>query len=131
MKVRFGFVSNSSSSSFIVATKDRNTKMKISVEVDLAELADKVCDSIDELNEYVLQEWGWRHKNIEEFLKDEDNQWVAENYRKAKMAIENGKMVLFGSFSSDGGPVESMLCESGLKGMVNDNVEIIYSEGGY
>ena len=133
MKIRSGFVSNSSSSSFVVAVKEGETKITVTTEFDLADSARATCRTIEDLNEHFLEEWAYGHDSIEEFLNDSEEVWATEHYKKAKEAIENGKVVMFGSFESYGeGPVESMLCDNGLKGIVDeDKIEIIYSEGGY
>ena len=54
MKIRTGFVSNSSSSSFIVAAPPQkdSTKVTITIEVDLAEYANTTIKTVEELIEY-------------------------------------------------------------------------------
>jgi hypothetical protein len=117
MKVRSGFVSNSSSSSFIVAIKDEATvKVKVTFEADLEKYARRKISTIEELNEYYKDYWG-------------GPDWKYEECRKA---IENGKVVLVGEFSDQSGDrAEEFLCDEGLQGVVGDDVEIIHSEGGY
>ncbi|MHA2280251.1 MAG: hypothetical protein ACXAC5_05270 [Promethearchaeota archaeon] len=117
MKVRSGFVSNSSSSSFIVAVEDETrVKVKISFEADLEKYARRKLSTIEELNEYYDDYWG-------------DRGWKYEECRKA---IEAGKVVLVGSFDDQSGDeLERFLCDNGLQGIVTDDVEIIQSEGGY
>lgn len=132
MKVRKGFVSNSSSSSFVVAVdNDTSTKITLSMEIDLADYG-HVLNTVEELDNYYLKEYVYGLNTIEEWLKDEDDSWMHEQYKKSKKAIEDGKKVLIGWFSDDGdNAVESMLCNSGLRGIVEGDVEIIHSEGGY
>ena len=50
MKMRHGFVSNSSSSSFIVASA--NDKVSITVEIDLRSLSRKVVTDVTDLDWY-------------------------------------------------------------------------------
>jgi len=124
MKIRNGFVSNSSSSSFIVGIKDgkkTSTKVKLEIEVDLASYGTKI-NSIEELIHYYTNE---RCYDLED-LKDN------KEYTQAKKIIEKGGMIILGSFGDQEEAIERLLCDRGLKGLVKDsNVEIIESEGGY
>lgn len=121
MKVRSGFVSNSSSSSFIVAVpKSKKTKtiVTVSFEVDLESYADRRISTIKELNEYYDYEYGDR-----EFKYDE-----------CKEAIRSGKDVLVGSFTDENHEAEeTFLCKTGLEGNIPEGskTKVIHSEGGY
>lgn len=122
MKKRFGFVSNSSSSSFIVAVNKGRTKIKLEVEVDLERYSHSTISTIEDLMSYFI-DYGY---DLDEIKED-------ERYQEAKKAIEEGKEILTGSFSSDeGDPIESLLCYNGLKKYIDSkNIVIIQSEGGY
>ena len=126
MKTRQGFVSNSSSSSFICAVpKDRqNSKIKIILEADLSTYADATLSSIEELMKYYLDDYGY---DVDD-LKDH------EHYQAAKKAIENGKVILVGSFSDESydDSVELALCNLGINNVqLEGDCEVIEGDGGY
>ena len=129
MKIRKGFVSNSSSSSFIVATSRKTSgKIVLTIKVDLKNYADKVITTEKELLKYLDYNYDWSPDC------GEDDSWARGYYIKAKKALESGKTVYCGSFSDEGaGGAETMLCYEGLKRFVSedDDIEIIHSEGGY
>lgn len=120
MKIRTGFVSNSSSSSFVVALDSQNTKTTVTVsfDIDLESHSDHRISTIEELDEYYDYEWGERNGS----------------YKKCKKAIKAGKIILVGSFTDESDEAkEVFLCDNGLKGNIpkDSGVEIIHSEGGY
>jgi len=119
MKIRNGFVSNSSSSSFIVAVdKGKGGKFKISLEVDLEKLADKKISSVQDLDKLAM-EYGW------------DEEGNKETYERMKLEIEKGREILVGSFANDNyDPAEQLLCENGIPKDV-EGITIIENEGGF
>ena len=121
MKNRDGFVSNSSTSSFIVATKEGKAKGKISIEVDLEDYARETLRTLADVETYFLTERYYEKDELEN----------SEEFQEVKKAIENGKIVLVGSFSSEGDPMEAFLCENGIAELGNEDVQIILGEGGY
>jgi len=127
MKIRTGFVSNSSSSSFIIATNGKaKGKITITMEVDIKDYAYETIKTVKALKEYFYENYGWE--------EGDDDSWVSEQFDKSKDAINRGKIVYAGSFSDEGTEtVETLLCNEGLKDFVSDDddIEIIHSEGGY
>ena len=126
MKIRNGFVSNSSSSSFIVAkNQSLDLKVRIEIEVDLNDYVDKKATTIEELITCFEDCYG-----LDARYMLEDPRYVA-----AKKVIGEGKTVYFGSFSSETGSAsEKLLCDEGLHGVGlthSGNMDIIESEGGY
>jgi len=105
MKARLGFVSNSSSSSFIVAIRPGQDKAVVTLTISSAE----------ELE-------GWA----------KGQSWLdAESLGKCLKAIKGGKVVLVGGFSSDGGnDLSRLMYERGLvEREMPEGSEIISCEG--
>lgn len=127
MKVRNGFVSNSSSSSFVVAIGDKS-EVTLTIKADLSRFADIEIETVEQLERYMVAEWGWSKANtIDAIIAD--SEYAKRVYEGARVAIEAGKRVLMGSFSSDGGALEQFLCEEGIP--ESPGIDIIQSEGGY
>jgi len=129
MKTRQGFVSNSSSSSFIVAAeKGENEKISLTLEVDLGQYGARIT-SKEELDEYVREEYMYNDdETLEEFL--EDDPWLKDKYEKILVALEKGKVVFWGSasYNETDDPIELMIGNGGLR-TVASNLEIIAEDG--
>lgn len=125
MKVRNGFVSNSSSSSFIVAVDGDKTKVTLTIEVDLADrlFDSKVCRTEEDLRRYFLDELCY----LEDELGDEEE--GPPKMRECLQALRDGKTLILGSFASDEAGISAYLCEEGLP--ESPGMDIIESEGGY
>lgn len=99
MKKREGYISNSSSTSFIVSSK--NGKVKVVTEIDLEDFSDLVLDD---------------KSNVEvELEKYYEMKPEAEKVEEIKSRIKNGEKVYLGRFSSDSDrEFERYLYDSGL-----------------
>ncbi len=116
MKIRSGFVSNSSSSSFIVAANKENTNIKITLETDLKKYG-KVLTTEQEVKDYFIYEYGDDYDNVA--------------YNSCLSAIKEGKIIIIGSFDSDTDDnLEKYLCNKGIPKNIT-NIKIIQNEGGY
>lgn len=119
MKTRTGFISNSSSTSFIVGVKD-NTEIELHIKVDLANYGDVVTTK-KELDEYYNDRY-WKY--------DEDEKYWKEEYDKCLAVLAAGKKLIIGDFSDDSGDdLSSFLCNRGIP--KSPDVEVIHSEEGY
>ena len=131
MKYRAGFVSNSSSSSFIVAVKGDGrldvdtlvglfqvpqTSPMYDIAVDMAQVMINRSHLFDE--EEIVYQFGY--KSLEEALK--------EGNRHAKL-LTDGFTVYGGYASDEDGGIEAMLCNTEIDFESEDVV--LYCEGGY
>ena len=124
MKTRLGFVSNSSSSSFILAVPKNTVRLSVSVKtsVNLFGFVQEVLktrkDVIDYFNAYFgdISECpeGWLNGCLD--------------------AIERGDDVFVGSVSDESGISEALLVDSDFVSDAEfniDGIEVIYKEAGY
>jgi len=116
MKTRQGFVSNSSSSSFIVAFDKTNDagKCQLTLEVDMSKYGTRLS-SKEELDDYIIGEYGTRGITIEKVL--EDDWYDRDRYNKMLEAINAGKVIFAGwaSYNETDDPIEMMIGNGGLK----------------
>ena len=123
MKIRSGFVSNSSSSSFILASDKQLDEMTITVTFKLGSIVEETLKTKDDVYRYAFNRWVWGDKSLEEtFQKDPDSKSM---YEAALKAIEEGKTVFTGSSSNVGyGIAEQMLFDQGFSEQNEDLIVI-------
>jgi hypothetical protein len=122
MKVRNGFVSNSSSSSFIISTNADTPKLTLTISLD--SIISTICTTKEQVDKFFLEEYGSRGDTIETLLGYEDN-YIVGNYMKCLEAINNGKKVCFGDVSSeDYESISSFIYSNGFDG-TPENFDII------
>ena len=98
MKVRNGFVSNSSSSSFIFAIpKSYNGKIKLTLTVDLKELGD-ICKTQKEVTKHLLDNYGYT--SLKALFKDFPN--VEKHYEACLKQLQEDNVIAMGTVSNEG-----------------------------
>jgi hypothetical protein len=132
MKTRMGFVSNSSSSSFIVAGDKNNSKLTMMIEVDLEDFSEKVITTISELNEYIVSEYGWADDDGDTAAKIiENGDFSGETYAKMIHQLDMGKVIYVGSvYTSSGEAIEEYVANNGF-GKTDNNFIIIQDAGDF
>lgn len=105
MKIRNGFVSNSSSSSFIIsAEKSKEKKFKIFIEMDISNLIDLIVTTEEELKDAFIEQYSLSYYFKEEdtpFLDVLEDEGLLEEYEQCLEELKQGKEVIFLSASSD------------------------------
>jgi len=112
MKIRNGFVSNSSSSSFMVSVP-KNSSKKVKIEIDLDTFCERTITTIEKLDRYFRDRYG---EGVD-FTKEED-------YIEARKEILNGNEIMVGIVSNEDGGFSSYVYEVGVCNILKDNKDV-------
>ena len=127
MKVRFDFVTNSSSSSFIVAI---NSKYETFISALIActdydeTSKGKRIATTKELDDFIVYLFGCSGDTVESILTKEEG--LREMYNQMKTAIDTGKVIVHKRVGYDAIALTSLV--SAMASSDTDNIEIIYNE---
>ena len=146
MKKRIGFVSNSSSSSFIITMK-KNKELTSKTIMDILdpgkdsffynmakEMSEMLVRGIDEMTiDYIYNDWCYprednltEEEKLQKLIDDGNSPYVEETLRK----ISEGKIKMYqGSVSDDDGGLEAAICDMEIN-FENDDIKF-EKDGGY
>ena len=121
MKIRNGFVSNSSSSSFVLSTKKDIDHITMTIDVPF----DETISNLDELSSYFEDIYGI---SIKELLLDGEIEY--EEYMKLSQVLSEGnKIVIINASNEDGEGIGKYLYYNGFHNVILDkDIKILKEE---
>jgi hypothetical protein len=110
MKIRCGFISNSSSSSFIISSKEDagDIDVSLTLTVRLRDLTENTIINKKDLIAHYEDYAGYTTEK--EILQD---QQISDEYKRCLKELENGKKIYIVTISNEGSPLEAALYDQG------------------
>jgi len=126
MKQRMGFVSNSSSSSFIVSGK-KGSKPTVVVEMELP--VDETISSLKELEAYFIERYGYDDADTIEKLFKQD-EYLKESYDECVKELKKGNCIFVGNVANDDGDsISQFLYDNGIDNTLKNGKVICDCQG--
>jgi hypothetical protein len=125
MKTRQGFVSNSSSCSFVLAVDKSQKDEDIKVEISIEGCINYRITTEKELKNYFVDYYGWKEMTFEQLIEEEE-EWIQERFNKMLEKIKAGKVLVAGQASNDDYEYASSAIYNGaLHHLDQEGVEVI------
>jgi len=130
MKIRTDYVSNSSSSSFVLAVDENvdTKKINVDIKVNISKFVSNKIKTIDELHAYFVRDREYdikKREHLGDFYKrnpqyQEPDTELEKKFDYFESIIKSGKTILLGEVGDeDGDPVSALIYDNGF-----NNIEL-------